>query len=275
MSVEHDILLDNCIEGLLNSDLTAVDCCVQQLPSHYATFLFLRLNKMSDENLQKSLVNLRANPLNITTLANRTPVPGLCFDDFKCQNFIRCRIWVDSGLVNLEHLYGAWDSMLETASPTTIEQSVVFFSQLPYYSAYANAVWSKAFELWLRQITDKSFSVPSSPNFTSYNIDVSETFVGVIVPAQEPVKSELFWRAVATLHTLETTDAVVHFLRSLVEHGCDFNLPSYPLGGENNDANSFIHEVEHTLFQLKGERLKRLAGIEGSGSESESERRKI
>lgn len=273
MSVEYDTLLDNCIDALLNSDLSVVDDCVQQLPSYYHTFLFLRLNTMNDHDLKQSLCNLMVNPINRLTLANRTPVTGLCCDDLKRHNFTRCHIWVDSGLVNLENVYSAWDRALDHASLTTVEQGVVFFSQLSYYSAHANVVWNKGFERWLQQITETRFSMPSSPNFTSYVSDVSAAFVGVIVNASEPIKSELFWRCTAKLDTIEHSDAVVDFLRGLVDYGCEFNLPSYPFGVDDEDVSGFIHEIERTLFQLSGERLKRLAGIEDSGNDSE--RRKI
>lgn len=278
MSVEYDTLLDNCIDALLNSDLTVVDDCVQQLPSYYHTFLFLRLNTMNDHDLKQSLCNLMVNPINTLTFANRTPVGGLCCDALQQHNFTRCRIWVECalvnlGLVNLDHLYSVWDNVLEHASSSSVEQGVVFFSQLPYYSAHANVVWNKGFERWLQQITETRFLMPSSPNFTSYVSDVSAAFVGVIVNASEPIKSELFWRCAAKLDTVEHSDAVVDFLRRLVDHGCEFNLPSYPFGVEDEDVSGFIHDIERTLFQLSGERLKRLAGIEDSGNDSE--RRKI
>lgn len=272
MDFDYDELLDHCIDSLLQSDVAAVDECLQHLPTHYYTFLFLRLNTMSNENLQNSLHNLFFNPHNKTILSSRTPATGLCCDELKRHNFTRCRIWVDSGLVNLEHLYEAWNNTLDCASPTTIEQGVVFFSQLPYYSAHANTVWSRSFERWLKQITDARFSVSPAPTLTSYVSHVVEAFVGVIANACEPIKSELFWRCAAKLDGMEQRDVLEDFLRCLVDHGCELNLPSYPFG-EEKDTSTFIHDVEHRLFQLQGERLKRLAGIEDSGTDSG--RRKI
>ena len=95
----------------------------------------------------------------------------------------------------------------------------------------------------------------------------------MILNASEPIKSELFWRCAAKLDTVEHSDAGVDFLRRLVDYGCEFNLPSYPFGVEDEDVSAFIHDIERTLFQLSGERLRRLAGIEDSGNDSE--RRKI
>lgn len=270
MNFDYDALLDHCIDSLLRSDSAAVDECLQHLPAHYYIFLFLRLNTMNDMQLQQCLSQLATNSLNIQTLSKQTPVTGLCCDALKEYNFPRCKIWTDSGLVNFEQLYVAWDNMLDTISPTTIEQGVVFFSQLPYYSAQANMVWNKMFELWLRQITNKRFSMPSSPNFAAYVSEVSKAFECVMAQAYDPVKSELFWRCAATL---DATDATDTFLRGLVDQGFDFHRPSYPFGLTDDDSGEFINHIEHRLFQLQGERLKRLAGIEDSGNDSE--RRKI
>ena len=272
MSAEHDTVLDNCIDALLRSDLSVVDECVQQLPTHYYTFLFLRLNTLDDRDLKHALCNLMSNPINTSTFSHRTPVGGLCCDALQQHNFTRCRIWVECALVNFDHLYSAWDNVVEHASFSSMEQGVVFFSQLPYYSAHANTVWSRNFERWLKQITDARFSVSQAPTLTSYVSHVVEAFVEVIANACEPIKSELFWRCAAKLDGMEQCNALEDFLRCLVDHGCELNLPSYPFGKEE-DTSTFIHDVEHRLFQLQGERLKRLAGIEDSGSDSG--RRKI
>lgn len=255
MSAEHDTLLDNCIDALLSSDLSVMDNCVWQLPAHYYTFWFLRLNTFDDRDKTR-VVQFNEQPHQYIHILPSNTCGGDC------------------ALVNLDHLYSAWDNVLEHASFSSMEQGFVFFSQLPYYSAHANTVWSRSFERYLKQITDTRFSVSPVPTLTSYVSHVVGAFVGVIANACEPIKSELFWRCAAKLDGMEQCNALEDFLRCLVDHGFELNLPSYPFGKEKDtDTSTFIHDVEHRLFQLQGERLKRLAGIDDSGTDSE--RRKI
>jgi len=266
MDFDYDELLDHCIDSLLQSDVAAVDECLQHLPTHYYTFLFLRLNTMNNQNLQNSLHNLFFNPHNKTILSSRTPATGLCCDELKRHNFTRCRIWVDSGLVNLEHLYEAWNSTLDCASPTTIEQGVGFFSRLPYYSTSAHKIWNWAFDIWAEHTVGKQFFARASETYSPL---LRSAFVPIVVHAHEPIKSQLFWRCVGRLDCIEdNNDEVNTFLRAVVDEGCEVNPPSYPLAYKNDDSNAFIHDIEQQMAQLQGHRLKRLAGIEDSGSDS-------
>lgn len=271
MNFDYDELLDHCIDSLLRSDVAAVDECISHLPVHYHTFLFLRLNTLDNENLQRSLCTLISNPNNATILSHRAPATGLCCDELKRHNFTRCGIWADSGFVNLEQLYKEWRNTLAFASHTTLEQGIVFFSQQPYYSSSAHTIWDEAFNLWGGYIVGKQFFGRAKDTDSPL---LCSAFVPLVVRAHETIKSQLFWRCVGRLDCIEDNDEeVTRFLRTVVDQGCNIHLPEYPIAYKSDNVSGFVHDIEQRMSQLKSERLKRLAGIEDAGNDSG--RRKI